>query len=467
MMAECNGDVPVSALNLAFLSYFFPPLQHSGTLRSAAFCANLPRHLVNPVIFCSSDYEVSRQNIVGHVVESEHKDHPAWGEVYRSDWKLNRQTSRWSRTQSRVPVLNFLQKRQLLRQVSEDLVIDVVQKIRARGCDAIFSTYSPEIDIELGLAAAKTTGLPLMIDLRDPWSHMPTPPHRHYFDYLLAKEHEGKALRSASAIIVTTDAHKSLLIREMALLESKIHVIRNGSQQANVGPASVSPYDSTEFNIAHIGTIGVAAPRQRSHEFLKKTLGFDYDPLRTDFSSRSTQVFCNLVSEMANKSPGMLDRMRFTFVGVENVDRAIDSIPAEFRRYFRFVGRVSQAEADVFATRADMLVLNQVTQFVQGRPTHICIPAKLYDYMRTGNPILAFLHQSEMSELLKPYSASCISEDATAAVSFVERVYSRWKAGQPLRGRVETAEDFDRQRQTGQLAALVRSVVEASRTSVG
>ena len=119
---------------------------------------------------------------------------------------------------------------------------------------------------------------------------------------------------------------------------------------------------------------------------------------------------------------------------------------------------VPKAEANRVAAAADYLLLLDVT----GRQKSIQLPAKLFDYVRIGKPILAFTTQGSPSEWVLSLSGIphvCVYLDDAAET--VDEKLTRFLqfAPVPMPHSGEFARIFDGKLQTGILSELIRSVV--------
>ncbi len=132
----------------------------------------------------------------------------------------------------------------------------VKELISKEKIDAIFISSPPHSTQLLGLKLKKEFGIPLIADLRDPWTDM-------YYNKMLYqmgfakrkdKKYERKVLENSDAVLVVSDSMKSrFLLKSNKIKPNKIHVIPNGFDEDDFDLEVSKTND--EFTITYTGAI--------------------------------------------------------------------------------------------------------------------------------------------------------------------------------------------------------------------
>ena len=117
-------------------------------------------------------------------------------------------------------------------------------------------------------------------------------------------------------------------------------------------------------------------------------------------------------------------------------------------------GRVSHREALAWMCRADLLCL-----FAQGQPEQI--PAKAFEYLAGGPPILAITGEGATGDLVLKSGGSVVSDEPWAIAEAIHQHYLAWRAegGAPRPERPwarAESRPFDRKVLAARLASLIR-----------
>jgi hypothetical protein len=219
---------------------------------------------------------------------------------------------------------------------------------RDRHCDVVLSTLPTPTAAVLGSIIARFWRVPHVIDYRDPWSGGYYMPKRFELLRRLESAWERRILAGASAAVIAPGVHESL-----PRLDTPVEVIHNGFDEEDFVGAHPHRPPNGGFIIAHVGVLW----RERGVSPLLA-------PLRL---LRAT-------------SPALAEQLHFVQVG--RVDRCVTGELEALGKSVRVsvYPSVSHSEAIAYMLGADILYL----------PTsHDYLPAKTYEYLRSGTPILA------------------------------------------------------------------------------
>jgi glycosyltransferase involved in cell wall biosynthesis len=392
---------------LLMVAFHFPPVQHSGTLRSEAFARLLPNHGWHPIVLTRMlDIQSGSKHTFGvqetrEGSSSEEFSHPV-------PWDLRLNTSRYRRLLRRIPVLSSgvlnLARRVLLTGL-EKHALTLIQKYNIQ---AIYGTHAPPESLMLCAKLAEVTNLPVIMDLRDPWSYVPSAAYRHFVDFLIERRIEKKTLQRATRIIVTCQASKTLLERKLGIEPSRISVVENGyNEEEFASNLMENTPRKKRFVFAYIGELATdqLAPR-RVRAAIKESLGFDYLPMvRRNLASRSPKWLLQAYADFLRARPELRNSTLMRLVGINSKTDYNCIVEFPFSGNLEIIGRVSKEQAADNMNDADVLVLIQEEYFLDGQDFCIAVPGKLYSYLRAGKRILPLVQpQSDIEEIIKKWN---------------------------------------------------------------
>ncbi len=235
-----------------------------------------------------------------------------------------------------------------------------LQAHRAEPAQAVISSFPPLAAHLAGLFFHLRTGVPWIADFRDPLAGSPFRARRwaRLYDEAL----EAAFLRAASAVLVTNDAIANRLRARYPRWESKFHVLWNGFDPQQPAPA---PAPAT-------------APRRIVHA------GSLYGPRRPDSLLRAMAV-------LLEQGTVSSQDWRIQFVGPHEPDTfarcAADVTRLQAAGLLEIrPGQRPREELEEAMSAASILVLLDLT----GGAGSVQVPAKLFDYVRSGLPVAAW-----------------------------------------------------------------------------
>ncbi|MBK8066828.1 MAG: glycosyltransferase [Rhodanobacteraceae bacterium] len=241
---------------------------------------------------------------------------------------------------------------------------EVIQKEQPK---VIFCSVAPPSTALAGERLARDFGLPLVVDIRDPWSYGPRVPYRHLVDFFIERRIEQRVLSAAAYVITPTIASRQLIIEELGVPSEKTLVIPNGFSETNGMPnGEIEP---GVFTLLHAGEIGVS--RKGGLGFsrrIKNLLRMDYDPMERDFGTRSVNVALGALDLLFSRRPALRNKVRLRLLGADSAE--IQEAVRQSNSADRVIAerRVSQDVANEYICRADALLLLQVSYWLEGRP---------------------------------------------------------------------------------------------------
>lgn len=396
-----------------YLSPYFPPHTRVGALRPLKFVRHLPAFGWAPVV-------ISDAQVDGHQDPKLVELVPSSTEVYRT----------WSH-----PTVPSLERWLRARWPSDDVLplshhrLDLRSGERAAKaalrahpeCRAIVVNADPFAALLVGARLSKATGLPLIQDLRDPWSPCELRrPHRDRLRQAWITRLERQALGPASAIVLNTETARDDYRRAFPEIpQDRFHVIRNHADDSITRQGQQPRFD--HFTALFLGN------------FRRFVTG---ETLLAAMARLGPEQALDLV--VTGSFPDAM-RAQLHRLGLDERVHALPSVP--------FV------ETGPWMAAADLLV--SVSHRVQQR-----IPAKIYEYASSPTPILALHDNPELSRMLDGLAGA-----ESAGLDDVEEVTTALRRAL-ARGRSQKFErrghGLDSATAAGCLASLLDAVSEGA-----
>lgn len=311
--------------------------------------------------------------------------------------------------------------------------VDLVQRFRP---DVIVVTGPPWSPLVLTKLLSMSTGVPFVIDYRDPWTENYLELERPRIQRAANPHLERWVLRSASGVI---GAHRAILRRLEPILPAKTPRvwIPNG-------------YDPEDLHGPH----SEADPALRDRFVLAYTGSF--------FDRRYPGVLFGVIDELL--TAGSLDPRRFCFrlAGEPGpVRRLLSSLP-KFSEVFRHEGYLSHPESVDVLRHGD---LNLVYESDGER--NLTTPAKFYETLAAGRPVLLVCPRG-VTERLGRKIGGCIivdPDDVQGTRTALLRAYEAWLQGRALPGpALDRCRYYDRERLARRTLAFLRRVADRAPT---
>ncbi len=304
--------------------------------------------------------------------------------------------------------------------------------LRYESFDAILTSGPPHSVHLTGLALHRLTGLPWVADFRDPWTDI------SYYDELprtaiariVDEWLERTVLTEAAKVITISEAGKELFLSKVPRVAEDIAVIENGFDPADFAVENTVPADC--FVLAYVGSL---------------------------YGSRSPEALWQAIASL--REQGLIPKLRLRLVG-----RIGDDVLATLRRYgldavTEVVSYLPHDEAVREMQQATALLLTiEPYSHENGTTT-----GKIYEYLAAGRPVLGsgpatgaaanLLREAEAGRMID-------RDDAEGFAEYLRSLYQAWeRGGMPNGASAEAAASYSRRTQTGEVAALLDTVVIA------
>jgi hypothetical protein len=204
----------------------FPPVNTTGNYRSAGFAKNLSDAGVEVILFTVS--EQSGVKTFGKKLDEslmqgleKVKIFRFHVKPFRKIWesKIGNALRIWWNTTDKIDKRWF-------KGNSKKEILSILDSEKP---DAMYFSLPPFSLARMALNMHESTGIPMVVDMRDAWSFWGTSPHTTYFHYLNKKRTENKLFSKASTIVgVTPQLIKDFKLQHSNINPDKFKVIYNG-----------------------------------------------------------------------------------------------------------------------------------------------------------------------------------------------------------------------------------------------
>jgi hypothetical protein len=300
--------------------------------------------------------------------------------------------------------------------------------IRRYSPRAIWSTYPIPTAHTIAASLARASGLPWIADFRDPMAQPGYPSDPRLWASFKAVEEN--VVGHASQLVFTTPGARDLYReRYRALASDRFHLIENGyDEEAFAGAGSDrSPLNPGRVTLLHSG---IVYPQERDPRPLIEAVAL----------LRSRGVVDESTFRIRFRAPAHGELIR-SLAQAAGVGALIETLPS-----------LDYRSALDEMTRADALLLLQAASCNQQ------IPAKLYEYLRCGRPILALTDPSgDTAGALRKAGCDVIAplDDAEAIATLFTRFLRDEARATFNLPRPESVAQQSRRSRTGELARLL------------
>ena len=453
-MSKRSSHNSTSGRPVLMIACAFPPTGGSGVQRTAKFVKYLPGCGWDPIVW-------ARDSVPGMPRDERlAAETPAGIEVFRTGG--NFWDGLWERSRricERGGVLAPLARRinvRLSRSLPRGRLPDdqiawarrSVQPlgglIRLRQVRAIYSTFSPASDHWLALELKRRTGVPWVADFRDLWTddYRYREPTQHC--WAAHRELEQAVLETADAVIGVSRRQTEILASHVPSRCDRFVTITNGYDPSDfkgvakaIAHERESPARAKVFVLAHVGRLD----RWRSCEPL-------FDALADFVRSLGEQRKSFRVHLVGHSDVAARERF------------LMDGVP------YRNVGIVDHADAIRAMASADALLLASP----DGPNADSVIPAKTFEYLTSGRPILSVgPDDGEAERIVMSCQAGVTAGFARSEIlAGLCALYDEWRDGSPpFPIHKQALVPFQRQVQASRLARVLDAISEGDLDLLG
>ncbi len=267
--------------------------------------------------------------------------------------------------------------------------------IRKEKINIIFVSGQPFSVFVIAAMVKKITGLPLVLDYRDPWTMNPF--HKGLPGAIsLERKMEQKILRLADAAVFTTRAAADLHISAFSdyIDMHQIHTITNSYEP--VRNKYLSRNSGHKFLIVHAGNL---------------------------YGNRDPKSLFKGIALAAGKNSVFERSVQVEFYGIVDYSKYRKSLERlGIHHLIKFRGRIPYDRLMRKLQKADVQILINS----HGKGHEIFIPAKFFDYLKIGRPVLCLTRNGALKDIMKATKAGhCVDpEDAEKICSLLLKMFN-------------------------------------------
>jgi len=315
-----------------------------------------------------------------------------------------------------------------------------MKAIREHGITAIYATSPPESTQLVAALLSDRTGLPLIADFRDPWIgnlHRKGSGARH----VIESDLESFVFSRATRVSTVTESFKSAFAARYPQYAHKLQVIPNGFDSRDLG----IPQKSTNRDQMIVYYGGIL------------------------YEKRSPETFLRALAQMLAQDGQARHKIKVRFAGVfdypgktANQD-LIASLSLD--DVVEIIGYVPHARHAQLMAQSDLLLV--IGDQTPGAAAYV--PAKVYEYLGVGKPILGVIQQGEASRLILDCAAGQVAEpgDVDGTAALLRDFYKRFQQGDLAEWQHHPlAASYERREQARVLADLLREMTAVRQSLV-
>jgi glycosyltransferase involved in cell wall biosynthesis len=406
------------------VAYYFPPVAASGAMRPLGFCRNLPAFGWQPRVLTTTPQCV----YPAHQVDGKLGERvPSTVDVMRVpyiDWfqQLLQSRERFRRLFRKL-VGRDLEGRQLKDQIVssaasssvprtnvKDFLLDSAFAFPDRQCgwyapavrrvkqiqdkeipDVILATGGPWTSFLVGCTLAKSLKRPLVLDYRDPWNGNPYYSFNSQVLVRKAQQAEAQACRFASHVIANTEELRDRLIAEYGNIQNRCTWISNG-------------FDRTVFLAEQLASETV--------DIVTTSGGYELCHFGTVYGKRTPRVLLEAISEMFRDGRLKPDAIRLRFVGGwDTTDQECERLAVDLEQhgFLRREPAIPHSLCLAEMKRSSVLLVLQPDSPLQ-------VPAKIYEYVATGRPLLLIGGEGATANLVNRHALGVSSPNQVESI---------------------------------------------------
>lgn len=305
-----------------------------------------------------------------------------------------------------------------------------VEIINKESVSAVFATAPPYSNLIVAKKIKEKTGLPVIMDLRDDWleSHLIDYPTRWHYNKMRAIER--RTLTSADHITVVNNFYREKIYDRLGDGCPEITTIPNGFDKENFGQVT-SGGDPGIFSILYSGLF---------------------------YGSRKPDWFLQSIKKVRSRNPDFNDKVQVQFQGGLNQQNWKTINRLKLSDKVADFGYLKHQDAVQNVVNADLLFLTL------GKRKYIdaVTPGKVFEYMGSLKPIIAFIPAGVTRSLLDEYGAaiSVGIQDVDAGADAIEDFFEKWKRGELPKGNPGFVKQFERLYTTEVLSDILVELTE-------
>lgn len=426
------------------ISYYWPPSGGIGVHRCLKFAKYLRKFGWEPIVYTAKDaqypyldesnlidipdnLEVLRHKIfepfnLFKILSGRKLSEPLSNPVHVREKKQSfiDKFSIWLRGNFFIPDARVLWIRPSVRYLSKYL--------RNNQVDAILSDGPPHTNTYIAFKISKKFNIPWLADFQDPWTQVD-----YYKDLMLMnwanrkhKRMEQEVFKQAAKITIASPDWA----RELEKIGAKnVSEIYWGYDEDDFNKVS-EVQDNGKFIISHAGLLGM---------------------------DRNPGTLFEVISEMMEEDPSLKDIFRIVFPGMVDYSVKESAKDHGLNDIIEYSGNIKRRDVLELNARSSILLLPlNKAENAKGR-----IPGKLFEYLRSGNPILCLgPKNSDAGSIIIETKRGICSEydDKIIIKEFIQKIYKKFN-NNTLVPLVDDISEYSVENQTRKIAKYLNEII--------
>lgn len=376
--------------------YYWPPSGGPGVQRGVKLCRDLREEGVEPVVVTVTPD--------AYALPGEYPPDPTLAAEVPADLRVVR-TPHGHRTALRgtLTSLHALRAAQHLapslffeRQAGwlGPLTSALGRAVRDVRPDVLLTSSQPYVVHLAGRAARLATGVPWVADFRDPWTFSWGRSWASRRAFAWEAQREEEVLGDADAVLANTPGtRREWLERRPWLDPRKVHVVRNGYDPADFR-VPAAPRRDGEVRIVHAGSFRARPPGRERGGIRARLDRAGPQPIPYDDATHSPEPLFRAMAAVRDGARRLVLRL------VGAVDPRWGAVAEDLGVADRVeaAGYLPHRASVAELLAADLLWLPTITRRDGGPVANV--PAKTYEYLGSGRPILAYAGPGDVADLM-------------------------------------------------------------------
>lgn len=430
------------------IAYFFPPAGAVGVYRTLKFAKYLPEFGWEPIVLTTSNgkfptYDASLSRLIPEGLPV----HRARGlEALNEGLNGPREGTPKKTLGSRVHTRLYLMWHAIaVPDTRVGWVMNAYRHarrlLREQDVSHVYISGFPFSSFLIGTMLKGIPGVRVVIDYRDPWTQSITYQRKGLLRWIDRKV-EARVVRRVDAVISNTRHNDVRMAAEFG-----------GGQPREKFVAIHNGFDAEDF---------VSSPREQNPKFTMTYAGAFYYSVGSEFTgglgdtmkTYSPLYFFEALEAFFARRPEAKAATRVRFMGVlgQGYDPTIRARGLE--PVIERIGYIDYDEHLRVLKNSDALLL----VLSSGEKSRGWIPSKFFQYLGTGNAILAMAPEGEVRDIVRETGAGvCVEPDDVAGASrAIEALFDAWRTGAPVEPRnAKAIAAYERRNLTRALARVL------------
>ena len=393
-------------MKILYISADYAPNSSPGAIRACEVAEQLPKHGVTPIVIarqtCIETGRSSWQLVGSSEVEWSNRRN-------RSATRANSGISKWFEDRIR----NIFTLMDNDYHLNGQLVTLALNLCRDHEIELILVSCNPVSSAVAACELKKRTGLPLVIEFRDPWMDNPFRIWQTWLHFIIERYLERSAYEAADHIIFNTSYAAELVCqRYPKLMKSKVSVLPHFWSRKRFAKCDshLTPCSKTRF-IVGVGGGSYQGIRRDGNLVRWMTDLVKYAPKRklaVDSERSSLRPFFDALFDLYREYPEEREWLEVHFLRSLRPEDEAYVARRGLSDCISTLGGVAADQVPEALSRFDCLYLNNIV-FQKGQESPF-VASRTFDYLASGKPIIAHLPPGEGRNLVERSGMAIIAD---------------------------------------------------------